>query len=440
MPSATPRPNGSPARDASGPSVIGDAAPRERALAAWRERRYAEAREAAQEWIAREPGSSEAHQLDGQAAVRMGDAAGAAHSYETAERLGGGAACAFNAGNAWHASGDGGRALAAWRRAASRGASLGPHAVALGKTLAEAGDTDLAARLWRDIVHRDPRAFEATQALVDLAAATRDRASPPLPLAPAGARPPPRSFSFVICSIDDAKFASVSRTLSTRFEGLDVEVIRIGDARSLCEGYARGLERSRGDAVVFSHDDIDLIAPDAARRLALHLTRHDVVGVAGTSRVAGPAVFWSGHPHIHGWMTHRLPGDEDFEASFSSLAAPVVAGMQAIDGVLMACRREAAQRVGFDAATFDGFHLYDLDFSYRAHLSGHALAVACDLGVVHASKGRFGRDWERYAQRFRAKFPSLTGERGEPHWYAARVPSGDDVLALQRRLHVLASG
>jgi len=57
---------------------------------------------------------------------------------------------------------------------------------------------------------------------------------------------------------------------------------------------------------------------------------------------------------------------------------------------------------------------------------------------VHASKGRFDRAWERYAARFRAKFPDLGGERGAPHWYAARVTSGDAVLALQRRLFALA--
>ena len=414
--------------------------PRERALAAWRERRYVAARDAAREWVALEPGSSEAHRMDGQAAARIGDAAGAARSYETAERLGGGAACAFNAGNAWQAAGEPALALDAWRRAAPLAATLGQHAAGLAKALAAAGDVALAARTWRAIVRADPLAFSAMQALVDLAAATRDEAAPPLPLAPAGDRPLPRSFSFVVCSIDDAKFASVSRTLATRFAASDAEVIRIDDARSLCEGYARGVARARGEAIVLCHDDIDLLAPDAAQRLALHLTHHDLVGAAGTTRVTGPAVFWSGHPHIHGWMTHRLLGDTEFELSFSSLAAPVAGGMQAIDGVLMACRREAVEKLGFDASTFDGFHLYDLDFSYRAHLAGLKLAVACDLGVVHASKGRFDREWERYAQRFRAKYPALGGERGAPHWYAARVSRGDQVLDVQRRLFALAGG
>lgn len=413
--------------------------PRERGLAAWREQRYADARDAARDWIAAEPSSAQAHQLAAQAAARLGDLAAAAAGYETAEALGGGAACAFNAGNAWRAAGDDARALAAWRRAAAGAATLGPHAVALGRSLGAAGDVACGARVLAAVVRADASAFDAMQALVDLARDDRANARAPLPPPPAGDRAAPRSFSFVICSIEPAKFASVSRTIAARFARHDHEVIRVNDASSLCEGYARGLARAGGDAVVFCHDDIDLVAPDAADRLAAHLAGHDLVGVAGTTRVTGPAVFWSGHPHIHGWMTHRLPGEADYEVSFSSLATPVVAGMQAIDGVLMACRRDVALDVGFDATTFDGFHLYDLDFSYRAHLAGRSLAVACDLGIVHASKGRFDGAWERSARRFRDKYPALTGERGAPHWYAARVPTAGDVLAVQRRLAELAA-
>jgi len=413
--------------------------PRDRGLAAWHERRYADARDAARDWIAAEPRSAQAHQLAGQAAARLGDAADAARSYEAAEALGGGVACAFNAGNAWHAAGDAPRALGAWRRAAAEAAALGTHATALAKALRDAGDIEGAARVLAKVARADPNAFDAMQALVDLAAANRAHARTPLPLAPAGERAPPRSFSFVICSIDPKKFAAVTRTIETRFAKHDYELIRINDADSLCDGYTRGLVRATGEAVVMCHDDIDLLVPDAADRLARHLTTYDLVGVAGTTRVTGPAVFWSGHPHIHGWMTHRLPGEADYELAFSSLATPAVGGMQAIDGVLMACRRELTDRIDFDAATFDGFHLYDLDFSYRAHLAGHKLAVACDLGLVHASKGRFDRDWERQAGRFRAKYPALTGARGAPHWYAARVASAGEVLAVQRRLAELAA-
>jgi len=384
--------------------------------------------------------AARAERLAAEAALARGETRAAAEGFERAEALGGGAPCAFNAAQSWRAVGNEARALDAWRRAALDPAALGTRASLLGRRLGEAGEVPLAAHVLRDVVARDPMAFDAHQALVDLAVADRAAAAPPRAVAmPAGA---PATISFVICSIDAAKFASVSATIALRFAAVEHEVIRIDDARSLCEGYARGFARARGAAIVFCHDDIELLAPDAAARLATHLARFDLVGVAGTTRVTGPAVFWSGHPHIHGWVTHRLPGETDYEPSFSSFAgaASAVGGIEAIDGVLMACRRDAVREVGFDADTFDGFHLYDLDFSYRAHRAGLRLGVACDLGVVHASKGRFDEAWARYADRFRAKYPTLTGVRGAPHFYAARVPDAAAVLALQRRLAELAAG
>ena len=52
---------------------------------------------------------------------------------------------------------------------------------------------------------------------------------------------------------------------------------------------------------------------------------------------------------------------------------------------------------------FDGFHLYDIDWSYRAAEAGFRMAAAGDLLVVHASRGRYDEEWENYAHRFCAK-------------------------------------
>ena len=81
---------------------------------------------------------------------------------------------------------------------------------------------------------------------------------------------------------------------------------------------------------------------------------------------------------------------------------------QALDGVFLAVRREAALGLGFDAATFDGFHFYDLDFSYRAHRAGLRVGIALDLLIWHASKGGYASpQWQTYKDRFLDKFPEL---------------------------------
>src|SRR4029078_13283635 len=118
--------------------------------------------------------------------------------------------------------------------------------------------------------------------------------------------------------------------------------------------------------------------------------------------MAGPAVGWAGHPNLRGWITHRDMTNASWRVDLldpRGTASDIVV----LDGVLIAARREVLRAVPFDAATFDGFHLYDLDWSYRASKAGFRIGVAGDLLVVHQSRGTYGAAWERYARRFCAK-------------------------------------
>jgi len=91
--------------------------------------------------------------------------------------------------------------------------------------------------------------------------------------------------SVVICSIDAAKFARVSDNYRALYGAREVEIIGIHDARSLAEGYNRGIARARGEHLVLSHDDIEILTPDFADRLDRHLAQFDLIGVAGTTRI-----------------------------------------------------------------------------------------------------------------------------------------------------------
>jgi tetratricopeptide (TPR) repeat protein len=116
---------------------------------------------------------------------------------------------------------------------------------------------------------------------------------------PAGG-PDATMISVIICSIDDAKFERVSRNYATLLAGTPYEIIRIPDARSLCEGYNRGVRQSRGDLLVFSHDDIEILTTDFAARLRSHLANYDMIGVVGASLVSGSTWISAGWPHCHG--------------------------------------------------------------------------------------------------------------------------------------------
>ncbi|HVN34816.1 MAG TPA: glycosyltransferase [Casimicrobiaceae bacterium] len=207
--------------------------------------------------------------------------------------------------------------------------------------------------------------------------------------------------SALVCSIDRARFDSVTASYRARFAGFELELVGVHDARSLAEGYNRAAGRASGDILVFSHDDIELVTSDFAARLIAHLERYDGVGVAGASRVAGPRWGDAGPRAIHGHILHAPPrGQRGALLMAAGFQRPVCEDIRLLDGVFIAVRRHVWESTRFDPDRYDGFHLYDLDFTSRASAAGARLAVPADLVVFHASQGRYGEAWRRYARRF----------------------------------------
>lgn len=232
----------------------------------------------------------------------------------------------------------------------------------------------------------------------------------------AWAEPPavvaPTSVSVIICSIRPDYFQPLREKMLTQFPGHEVEVIGIHDAKSLCEGYNRGAARARGELLIFCHDDLDLPQADFGLRVVARLQQVDLVGVVGADQLVDGDWGHAGPPHLFGQILHRPAGATADEQGFLYLAVGLHGAMTtpvvALDGVFMATRRAVWQSLRFDEATFDGFHLYDIDFSHRAHLAGYRVAVAQDLLLVHFSTGRYDTRWQKFNLRFLAKFPQLT--------------------------------
>ena len=217
--------------------------------------------------------------------------------------------------------------------------------------------------------------------------------------------------SAIVCSIRPDYFVQIKAALETQFAAHSVEIIGIHDATSLAEGYNRGAAKASGDILIFCHDDIDFVQADFGTRVLHHLQTSDVIGVAGTSRLTGSAFMDSGYPNCCGQIIHarqdwRKP-DSILFYFVPGIQGLVVEGIQALDGVFIATHRRVWEAIKYDEAEFDGFHLYDVDFTYRAYLAGLRLMVPMDLLLVHFSDGTYSPTWQRYANRFLAKFPTL---------------------------------
>jgi hypothetical protein len=271
----------------------------------------------------------------------------------------------------------------------------------------------------------DPSSFRALGALLHFVP-DQPEADDSAPGTPESARQP---LSIVVCSNKDARYAEMAASYERALGDWPHEFVRIDDATSLAGGYARGLARATGAVVIFSHDDVELLAADFGPRLARRLAECDLLGIAGATRATGPAWPFAGWPHLHGCVIYPEAGS--YRVAVYSRAAPLARGIRVMDGAFLAMKREVALRVGWDADTCDGFHCYDVDFTLRAAQAGLRLAVATDLGVVHHSSGSFDERWEQSARKLIARHPELNAEPAEHTGPVTRtVPSAGHALAL----------
>ncbi|MDX2217836.1 MAG: glycosyltransferase [Burkholderiales bacterium] len=303
-----------------------------------------------------------------------------------------------------------------------------------------AGDAAGAFRIAMSLYSQRPSAaaLHAELARAALAAMPAPVELPPAPAAPR------QSIAFIICSIRPDKLAAIRARIEHLFRDHDVEVIGLTDARSLSEAYNRGATQARSRWLVFSHDDIALPQEDFADRLFAHLAAHDLIGMAGASKLVDGHWERAGWPHLHGQILHRPPDapgqGQGWVYYCAGLQASVMTGITALDGVFLACRREVWDAVQFDADIFDGFHLYDIDFSHRAARAGFRLAVPTDLLLVHDSTGRYDAIWQRYNERFLKKFPDQRGTPPAHRLSSLNVKLGTLEQVLRLRAALLQSG
>jgi tetratricopeptide (TPR) repeat protein len=260
-------------------------------------------------------------------------------------------------------------------------------------------------------------------------------------------RPPPptratkkNSISVISCSRNDDQGRRIKEHYEAVLAGHDFEMVQIYDARSLCEGYNRGFARARGDVLIFSHDDIEILSADFADHLLRHLSTNDVLGIAGTSRLIGPSWTAAGWPQTHGCIVHEHLDGSGFD--FECYGPASNGSIQGVDGVFMAANRNVCEAIRFDDATFDGFHFYDLDFCYRAFLQGFRIAVPWDLLIAHRVRpdhpvnwGKYPAEWEKYIPAFMAKHGSRFDAAAGPsnkRWPAVHFASKAQVIAFHQ--------
>jgi hypothetical protein len=89
-----------------------------------------------------------------------------------------------------------------------------------------------------------------------------------------------------------------------------------------------------------------------------------------------------------------------------------------LDGVFICVRKEVWRQVKFDEEHLKGFHLYDIDFSFRISLT-YKVAVTFEIDITHLTEGGdFGNAWLNYTilwhDLFNDRLPRCIGQINKP--------------------------
>ena len=190
--------------------------------------------------------------------------------------------------------------------------------------------------------------------------------------------------SVVICSIDDTKFSNICVNITKSFD-CAVEIIRIDDAKSLASGYNKGCKIAHGDTLVFCHDDIEIISKDFFSKFIDYHKLYDVIGIVGASKIICGSWFNAGRPYISGNVLTPT-SDSKFKLQVFDDNMKREDGIKIIDGLFMSVKRNVFDTVGgFNESLCTGFHIYDIDFSFRSYLAGFKSIVMNDVLMLHNS-------------------------------------------------------
>jgi len=209
--------------------------------------------------------------------------------------------------------------------------------------------------------------------------------------------------SILICSINPDRFRKVCEMYAGVFAGENCQIIGVHDASGLAEAYNRAVAATKGELLIFSHDDVEALNPDFKDRLLDHMRYADLVGIAGSTRVTGGAWAYAAPPYVFGQIAHWHPQEKRYYAGVWGVPMRRMDGIKVMDGVFLCAKRAVLEKVPFDDKSFTGFHVYDTDFTFRAYLEGFRLAVGCDLCVLHSSSGTWDDKWKHYEEAFRLK-------------------------------------
>jgi glycosyltransferase involved in cell wall biosynthesis len=176
---------------------------------------------------------------------------------------------------------------------------------------------------------------------------------------------------FIICSNDAQELDEALYYISRLYipEGVEIDVLSIEDAQSMCAGYNEGMRASSAKYKVYMHHDVRIIERNFIPMLIDTFMEHEdagIIGMIGTNGFPKDGIMWNierfgsvWDTHIHETTEIRLyPSKNDVEVMLC-------------DGLLLATQYDVPWRDDI----FDGWDFYDASQCMEFKRKGYKVIV-----------------------------------------------------------------
>lgn len=201
----------------------------------------------------------------------------------------------------------------------------------------------------------------------------------------------------------DELFVELLRT-SCGIPNVEILPIENNGEYSLTEVYNKLLKESKNEILVLCHDDIYFDTNNWGVKILNHFKRNQdfgILGVAGSTQLPKSAKWWEDFSKMKGIVNHENQGKK-WESKYSTSLGNQLDEVLLVDGVFIVLHKERI-KTNFDE-NIQGFHFYDVDFTFRNFLEGVKIGVFYDVRITHKSIGQTNDQWELNRQIFAEKF------------------------------------
>jgi hypothetical protein len=208
------------------------------------------------------------------------------------------------------------------------------------------------------------------------------------------------TFGFSTKKIDENFISHVKKTSGIK----NIEIIPIENdgSKSLTKVYNEILHKAKYDIICFSHDDIEFTTNNWGRKVikCFNKTNYGIIGFAGTSKLIS-GKWWEVPETSYKNVIHKINGNLE-KVFYSSPTYTDIIDTCILDGLCFFVNKNKIKK-NFDES-FDGFHFYDIDFTFNNYINGVRIGCFTKIDIIHKSLGNPNEEWEKNKRKFEEKY------------------------------------